>query len=97
MHARWLRVAYRDCHELMLAFLVLTELLLTFLDSHILQEVCIVFALRAVKAQLTEEGHHLSAQASLQSRQEYLCDCPSQHLFDSVSGFFCHMACRNSM
>ena len=57
----WLRVAYRDSHVFMLAALVVTKLLLTFLNSHILQEVCVIFALRALKAQLIEEGHHLSA------------------------------------
>ena len=61
MQSRAKVVAYRDSHVLMLAALVLTELLLTFLDSHILQEICIIFALRALETQLTEEGHHLSA------------------------------------
>ena len=53
------RDAYRDSHILTLLALILAELLLTFLDGHILQEVCIVSAFRALKAKLAEEGHHL--------------------------------------
>lgn len=94
---QWLRVAYRDSHVLMLAALILTELLLAFLDGHILEEVCIIFALRALEAQLAEKGHHLSAQASLQNRQSYLCDRSSQHALDSNSGLLCYMTCTTSL
>ena len=48
----------------MLDALILAELLLAFLDGHILQEICIAFGLRTLKAELAEEGHHLRAQPS---------------------------------
>lgn len=51
--------AYRDSHILALAALILAELLLTFLDGHVLQEVCIIFVFRALKAKLAKERHHL--------------------------------------
>ena len=46
-------------HVVVLAALVLPELLLPLLDGHVLQEVCIPLSLRALEAQLAEEGHHL--------------------------------------
>ena len=46
-------------HVVMLAVLVFPELALPCLDGHILQKVCISFCLRALEAQLAEEGHHL--------------------------------------
>lgn len=58
-------MAYRGCHVLMLPTLIPPEHLLAFLNSHVLQEVCVAFALRTLKAKLAEEGHHLHNIASL--------------------------------
>ncbi len=63
---------YLDSHVVMLDTLVLAELLLASLDGDILQEVCIAFGLRALKAQLAEERHHLSIHTSMLS-----CLCTS--------------------
>ncbi len=55
----------------MLPTLTLPEHLLPLLNSHVLQEVCVAFALRTLKAKLAEEGHHLRAQPSLQQHTRY--------------------------
>ncbi len=64
----------------MLPTLILPEYLLAFLNSHVLQEVSVAFALRTLKAKLAEEGHHLQAQPSLQIHtHSYLDERNSEH------------------
>ena len=78
-----MQALYRDWHVVMLAGVVLAELQLPLLDRHILQEVCITFAVWTLKAQLPEEGHHLSAAA--------LCDTPNYHVC-AVTRMSCSMS-----
>ena len=59
--------AYPNSHVAVLGSLVLAELLLALLDSHILQEVCIPLGFWAFKAQLVEEGHHLNIASAVYS------------------------------
>ena len=59
----------------MLAALVLPEPALPCLDGHILQKVCISLCLRAPKAQLVKEGHHLHTQVLFLMLQDKVDAC----------------------